>query len=296
MTTQITPTASPATLTDQQYDVLIRLLPTLYSRWEASLIMLQNVSTYQRNGWDKWFEIITPDSLKIMTEKCVPFLVSLRLSTMSAVVNVLLHQFAISAITGNLYKIVKDRYRVHNIIDTNLTFDAIMTHMADVKLPEIVSLHKLRKLQRKINIILRCEWRNNLHDITMFASMIGDYAEVEMAWRCTFSVNSVTKLLNISFVKKETFRMFTIGVMKKLERMLQYNARIANICIDNLASLEVSQQKQCNLIERVCWIDNHVTEQSILPIQSASNDVSNNVTTDSKSVEQDLSWVEKLVS
>jgi hypothetical protein len=169
--------------------------------------------------------------------------------------------------------------------------------MADVELPEIVSLHKLRKLRRKINTILQCEWRNNLHDITMFVSMIGDYAEVEMAWRCTFSVNSVTKLLNISFVKKETFRMFTIGVMKKLERMLQYNARIANICIDNLVSLEVSQQKQCNLIERVCWIDNHVTEQSIQSASNnVSNDVTNNVTTDSKSAEQDLSWVEKLVS
>lgn len=292
MTTQIVPAITcPATLTDQQYDTLIQLLPTLYAHWEEAIFILKNISNFQKAGWEKWTEIITPDNLKNMTEKCIPFLVSQRLSTMNATVTVLLYQLAISAISHNLLKLVKDRYRTQHIIDPALTIDTVISHISDVKLSDVISLNKLRKLQKKINALMAGEWHRNLFSTGLFTNIIGDYAEVEMMWKKTFSINSAVKLIIASQMRKETFRMFKIGIMKKLEGKLQNNLNITQNCVDTLTWLDVSQRQSCNLIERVCWFDSYIQEAAIPPSVNNSN---NNAHV--AEIEQDLTWVEKLVS
>lgn len=238
-----------------EYNKLTNMLPTLHMRYEVALLLTKNTTTVQLAGWSNWLLSAnankgTPIGAEII--QSMPSLVIHRLDTMAAVLKLLFYQLIIFVITQKVFPYASLYGRVMYEPIPDLSLDVAIGKLTGLRQHDISALTKVDVL---IKLIVTLRAKLSPNSPANLCENMGEYAGIEMVWRTLFSVASVTGLLRALSLSENTFRMFKIGTMKKLQKEFYDKKTMHVICISNIDKLCATQLVKPNLIDNVNMFD-----------------------------------------
>jgi hypothetical protein len=246
----------------EQYKTFISILPTAYIHYEKSLVVLKHATAIQLHTWQQWVKNITKDSLTTDTLRSLQKLITHRLDTVRAIVELLFYELVIAVITRRLLQHVQDYGRVKYTYLPDLNRYKTLEYFSGFRSLDLSALQQLNELIKSIDVILE-----NLQQTNQFVlyENIGEYASIEMTLKTFLGGRDVKHLIQSLSVKNGTFHLFKIGTMKRLQGDFLRMQIVLDQGLENIRQLESSQSHQHNLIDRVCWFDDHMErKQSIL--------------------------------